>query len=320
MPDSRRTGPFRVIFGDEDHCIDLAVSRVGSGGVEVISFDGEGLDANDVVSVCDSHVMGEDRAVVIDNAHKVKNGDALLKFIENRDPHDRSVFLLVVSRTDSLKGDWIKAAAEKGRVSKYLKPKPWETRKQVSSILAEAKRLGVRLDDDVPEVLLRFLGYDLRLISNEISKSAYLVGPRDSVTKKDVLSLIPQVFPVRPREVAEAAALGQSKKAMTLLGLCYRNLGDGASVPITYAMIRLSEKLFVARSLSDKGASNEEVAQRLGMHAYAYQMNLLPLVNRLTPPRLASEMKNLCKLDTLVKGSASSKRTHVELAVLSLAS
>ena len=320
MPGPRRSGPFRVIFGDEDHLINLAVNQIRAGGArEVINFDGDGLDAYEVVSLCETRTLGPDRGIIIDNAEKVKKSDALLRFVKERDPEDRSVFLMVVSRTDSLKGDWIKAVAERGKIVKHVKPKPWETEKQINRVLAEAKRLGVHVRDEVPELLIRFLGYNLSLISNELSKASYLVEGKTPVTKEDILSLIPHVFPTQPWEVAEAAAAGKRKKSMTLLGFCYRNLGEGASVPVTYAMMRLVERLLIARNLTDKGVSKEEVAQRLGMHAYAYQVNLLPLVRRHTVSRLAGEMKNLCRLDTLIKGAAGSKRTHVELAVLSLA-
>jgi DNA polymerase III delta subunit len=308
-----------VLYGDENHLLDQALIEVQSSGTrEIFRFDGDGLNADELVSFCESRTSGL-RGVIVDDAQKIKNGEALLKFIEGRSPDDKSVFLLFVFRTDNLKDAWAKAAADRGKAVRHLKPKPWETNKQIARIQEEARRVGVRLGEGVPEVLLRFLGYDLALIANEIQKSAYLVGADNVVGKEAILSLIPQIFPAQPHEVAEAAASKRPKQAMTLLGFVYRNMGDGASIPITYAMMRLVERLLVARNLSDTGASTAEVSGRLGMNEYAYKVNLLPLVRRHTVSQLANQMKILCKLDTLVKGAASSKRTHVELAVLSLA-
>ena len=319
MAADTRPGPFRVLYGDEDHLLNLALNEVQSSGTrEIFRFDGDGLDANELVSFCESRTSGL-RGVIVDEAQKIKSGDALLKFIEDRNPNDKSVFLLFVFRTDTLKEAWAKAAVDRGRVVRHVKPKPWETNKQIARIHDEAKRVGVQLGDGVPELLLKFLGYDLSLIANELQKAAYLVGDKKVVGKDAILSLIPQIFPTQPHEVAEAAASKRPKQAMTLLGFVYRNMGDGASIPITYSLMRLVEKLLIARNLSDVGASTVEVSERLGMNEYAYKMNLLPLVRRHTVSRLANQMKILCKLDALVKGSASSKRTHVELAVLSLA-
>jgi DNA polymerase III delta subunit len=319
MTSEPRPGPFRVLFGDEDHLISLDLEKVRSGkNREVFEFYGEGLDARELVSFCEVRVS-DPRGVIVDEAQKVKNGDVLLKFVEQRDPSDRSVVLLFAVRSNVLTDAWVKEAARKGRVVHYPKPKPWDKARQIGRIQAEAKRVGVQLEDAVPETMIRFLGYDLALIANELRKASYLVNTGGVVTKDIILSLMPQIFPARPHEVAEAAMAKKPRTAMSLLGFVYRNLGDGASIPVTYALMRLVEKLFVARSLTDQGASLEEVAERLEMHAYAYRMNLLPLVERNGLLELATKMKTLCRLDALVKGAASSKRTHVELAVLSLA-
>lgn len=309
-----------MLFGDEDHLINQALFELKSNKTrEIVFFDGDGLDAYDVVDLCETRT-GYNRAAIIDNAQKVtKNADVLLRFIEGRDPEDKSVFLMVVVRGTALKGAWVKAASERGRTVSYLKPKPWETEKQIARIQEEAKRAKVRLGKEVPELLLKVLGYDLALIANELGKASYLVGDQKVVGRDDILALIPHVFPTQPWEVAEAAASKRPKQALNLLGFVYRNLGDGASIPVAYALMRLVEKLLVARNLSDRGASTKEVADRLGMHEYAYKMNLLPLVRRHEVPRLADQMRTLCRLDSVIKGAASSKRTHVELAVLALA-
>jgi DNA polymerase III subunit delta len=320
MSTDHRPGPFRVLFGDENHLLNQALDEIRSKSArEIVIFDGDGLDAGEVVSFCEERASGRNRGVIVEDAHKLKNGDALLKFVKDRDPTDKSVFLMFVIRSDKLKDAWMKMAAERGKIVKHVKPKPWETDKQIGHIHGEAKRLGLHLDKGVPELLLKVLGYDLALIANELGKAAYLVEGNGAVSKDIILSLVPHVFPAQPFEVAEAAASKRPKQAMTLLGFVYRNLGDGASVPIAYALMRLVERLIVARNLSDRGASTKEISERLGVHEYAYKVNLLPLVRRHDVARLADQMKILCRLDTLIKGAATSKRTHVELAVLSLA-
>lgn len=319
MGSMSRPGPFRVLFGDEDHLLNLDLGDLKTkSSREIVSFDGDGLDAQEVVSFCEAHTASL-RGVIVDEAQKIKNGEALDRFIKDRDPNDKSVILMLIIRSATLKDAWMKTAVNRGQSVKHVKPKPWETEKQIARVHAEAKRLRVRLAKGVPELLLKVLGYDLSLIANEISKASYLVSDDKIVDQDMVRSLIPHVFPTQPYEVASAAASKRGKHAMTLLGFVYQNLGDGASVPVTYALMRLVEKLLVARSLVDQGTHPKEVADRLGMHEYAYKVNLLPLVRKHDVPRLAEQMQKLCRLDALVKGAATSKRTHVELAVLSLA-
>jgi DNA polymerase III delta subunit len=315
-----QSGPFLVLFGDENHLLDQAIEEIKSGNArEVITFDGNGLDANELVSFCESIVPDKNIGIIVDDAQNIKNGNILSKFIERRNPSDKSVFLLFVARSEALKEPWIKAAVSRGKSTQYKKPKPWETHKQITRIQEAARKIGVTLEDGVPALLIKFLGYDLALIYNELRKAHYLVGGDRKVSKKIILSLIPHVFPIQPFEVVEAAASKKVQQAMTSLGLVYRNLGEGASIPITYALMKMVERLLIARDLSDKGAGEEEIADRLGMHAYAYKMNLLPLVRLHPLPKLIEQMQNLCTLDNTIKGTANSKRTHVELAVLSFA-
>jgi DNA polymerase III delta subunit len=72
------------------------------------------------------------------------------------------------------------------------------------------------------------------------------------------------------------------------------------------------------RSLLDRQQSPEAIASALGLHPYRVQRELVA-VQKHTTAQLINQMKNLCELEVQVKGAAPSKRTLVELAVLSLA-
>ena len=313
-------GPFRVFFGDEDLLLDQALAGArNQANREVVLLDGEGLNGTEVVAICETRSMsGADRRVVIDNAHKVKHHEDLVRFIKEREASDTSVALVVVARTTKPTTSWLKAMMDRGETIKCLKPKPWEVEKQHRCIQKQAKRIGVKLGDGVPDLLIKFLGYDLRLIVNELRKLACLVEG-GVAEKKHVAALVPYIFPAKPFEVAEAAAAKNLKKAMTLLGFVYQNFGEGAAIPITYSLMRLVERLIIARQMLDQGDEPRTVAERLSMHEYAFQKNLQPLVLKHTVTRLREQMRTLCRLDALVKGPARSKRTQVELALLSFA-
>ncbi len=85
------------------------------------------------------------------------------------------------------------------------------------------------------------------------------------------------------------------------------------------ALIKSVERLFVARSMLDKGVSHDDIAGRLGMHPYRFKVSLLPQVERQTTSRLVSNMQMLSRLDVDLKRT-SHRRTLVELAVYELAS
>jgi DNA polymerase III delta subunit len=313
-------GPFRVFYGDEDLLLDHALEAARKqSNRDVVVLNGDGLDGYDVLSVCETRGMsGANRGVVVNNAHKVKHNDDLVSFIKGRDASDRSVVLVAIARCPKLKVSWLKALEDHGKSVEHAKPKPWNVKTQHSRVRQQAKRVGVKLGDGVPELLIKVLGYDLRMITNELRKLAYLVD--DGVAeRKHVAQLIPHVFPAEPYEVAQAAFAKDPKRALTLLGFVYRNLGEGAAVPISYSLMRLVEKVLLARQMSDIGDEIKTIAMRLGMHEYACQMNILPLARRHSVERLRAQMRTLCRLDSLVKGPARSKRTRVELALLAIA-
>lgn len=309
------TAPFRVLFGDEDYLINVALAEFRESSRRQLHFlDGDGMQAAELVDFCETF-SEESRGVIVDEANKLKNVEALLPYVSGGGSKWTAVLFVV--RSDNLKESWAKIAKQ-CKCVQFSKPKPWELDKQCRRISDEAVRAGVSLEDGVAEMLLRYLGYDLSLIANELRKFAYL--QTSSLTKKGVAETVPQLFPIQPHDIAEAAASKNSKKALNLLGLYYRNIGEGAAVPVTYALMRVIERILIARNMSDQGCSAKEISERVGMHEYAYQKNLQPLVGRHTVPRLVEQMQNLCKLDALTKGTSGSKRTQVELAVLSLAS
>jgi DNA polymerase III delta subunit len=313
-------GPFRVFFGDEDLLLDQALDAArNQSNREVILIDGDGLLGEEIISIFETRSMsGADRGIIIDNAQKVKHSDELVQFLKERDGLDRSVVLVAIVRSKRFASSWLKAMEERGKVVEHAKPKPWNVKTQLYRIQEQATKLGVRLDKGVPELLTKVIGYDLKMITNELRKLAYLVEG-EVVTTKHVALLIPHVFPAEPYEVAEAAFAKQPKKALNLLGFVYRNLGEGAAVPVGYSLMRLLERVLLVRQMSDVGDDIKTIAMRLGMHEYACQKNLLPLARLHSVGRLKTQMRTLCRLDSLVKGPARSKRTQVELALLAIA-
>lgn len=281
-------------------------------------LDGDDIDDYELVSVCETRTFdGGDRVVVLDNAQKIK-GKAIEAYIEDKSADDDSVVLAAIVRGNNLPKLWAKAA-EKGKAIEYPKYKPWQQDKQIRRIEAEAKTIKVKLARGIPELMLKVIGDDLRQIVNELKKLVYIVGENGTVEKKHLALVLTHMYPAEPWDVANAAAAGNPKRAMTLLSFLYKHMGEGASVPITIALMSLVRKLVVARQILDRGEPESVAAVSLGMHEFAFKKNVLPLAKRHPVDRLLKQMVDLCRLESQVKGPARSKRTLVELAVLSLA-
>jgi len=310
---------FVVFYGNEDYYLDRDRDQAKLSDRACEFLDGSSVSAEEVVSACETRTFdGGDRIVVVDNAEKVKDKGVLATYIKDRDASDNSVILVAIIRKATVPKVW-EAAAAKGRLTKRTKPAPWKTDEIENVIRYEADRLRIKLAKEIPGVLIRFLGDDLKTIVNELKKFELLVGEGGTVTKKHVQLVLAWQTPAEPWQVGDAVVEKNVRKAMNLVSLLYRYMGDGASVSITYALMRQVERLIIARQMVDKGDDPKVIAERLDMKPSVFEYRFLPQVKRHSVRQLRQHMKTLCRLDTAVKGSARSKRTQVELAVLSIA-
>ena len=281
--------------------------------------EGDAVTDTDLVSICETrNIDGQNRVVVLDDAQKVKGDKALKAYIADKSPTDDSTVLVVIVRSEKLPDIWAQAA-KKGKLFEHKKFKTWENNNEVVKwATTEAMRLELGLDKGVPEMLFQLTGGDLYRISGELRKLQLLVGKGNKATIPDLKLVLAPSPAAEPFQVAEAAAEKDIKKAMNLLSIVYRTMGDEAHVPLSYSLIKQVEKLIVARHLLDKAAPEEEIAVAVGMHPWRFKNYFLPNVRKHTFTGLVSCMGDLRKLDADVKGPARSKRTRVELAVLSL--
>lgn len=317
---SRRV-PFVVSFGQEDFYLDQDLEKARrTKNRHVITLDGDSVTEDELVSICEARSFDrKPRLVVLDNAQKFKSTKGeLARYIEDKNPSDVATVLVAIVRAPQLGNLWTKAAG-KGRVAEHQTYKPWERNKTISRVGREAGKLKLKLAPGVADLMLRVTGDNLRQVVSELRKLVHLVGEEGEVTRADVAKIITQVYPAEPFDVAKAAASRNPRKAMTAFSFLYKHMGVGACVVVTASLQRLVEKLLVARQLLDEGVSVDAIAGHLDQRPYPFKKNFLPMVKRHSVTQLLAQMKILCRLEAHVKGGSRSKRTHVELAILSLA-
>jgi DNA polymerase III delta subunit len=316
---TKRPGPFVVAYGEEEFFLDRIITTGRSWrDRQVILLDGEGLADYEVVSFCEQGSFDDrKKAVILDNANKVKGDKALTAYVEAKDVADEGVMLVAVVRSEKLPKVWQTAAA-KGRLEYFKKLRPWETPALKERISAEGKRLKLKLDDAMLDLCVLFFGDNLRRIVNELQKLTF-IAQNGQVTKADFVSVAAPDIELDPFEVAKIATNKEAKKALRLVSSLFKINGDSVAVPITAGLVSQVERLIVTRQLLDSGVEQKTIAEMLGIPLYPVQKDIIPRAKKHTVPELLLQMKNLCRLDAKVKGAARSKRTLVELAVLAIA-
>jgi DNA polymerase-3 subunit delta len=310
-----------VFYGEERYLLDRELTRALRWPDRFVTYlDGETATEDRIVSVLDDRpVMDESGVVVvIENAEQVKVNAALANYVDQMgDNHDGSVIVVAICRTGRLSKGWLQLG-KKGRLVEHPRFKPWEREKLKERMAKEAALLGLTLADGAFDVLFKVHGEQADCMVNEIRKAAFLVSKGEDVTAELVLSLCARRVAVAPWDVAEAAFAKDSRRAMQAVSSLYQDKGDDVLVPIVASLIKQLEQTVVMRSLLDRKQSAESIAAALGLHPYRVQKELA-VVQKHTTAQLINHMNILCELEAQVKGAAPSKRTLVELAVLSLA-
>jgi len=323
-----------VYSGTEEFDLDRQIAKFRAGfeqSKQVFVLDGRTLMSSEVVASCEEHSLLDERnrLVIVDHAESIKDTAPLKAYIEAKDPADLSAVLVAVLRPTTKDGKvstakvsdvWAKAA--KFYAKTYDKIPYYKTNLKIERLNEEAGILGVRLAKGVDEGLLSLVGFDLYALTNELRKLNLLVGDQGTVTLDHVRKVVAQKPPATAFDVAEAACEKNHKRAMNLVAHLYRYDGeDKATLTISSALIRNVEQLLVTRAMLDAHKPHEDIAARLGnMNIHVWKNKYLIWSNRHTVASLKTNLANLCRLDANIKGPSRSKRTQVELAVLSIAS
>lgn len=319
------SGPFIVIYGDEDFLQDRFIeSRVAAwkDRRQVHRRDAAHTKAADVLSLCENQsYFDEDlgRAVILDNAESLKVDKAFEQYVQEKSAQDQSSVILAVIRDNDIPKFWSEAST-KGSQFGFFKFPPWKTKDILERFTNEATRLGLTLDEGVADMIYNNVGDNLRLVANEMQKMSYLVGDRKNITRADYLKILVPGTDVEPKQISEAALSRNLLATANRLSKIFKLMGEEKAGPaVTTSCLYLVERVLVARQMLDRGDSIKAIADHLKVHPYACEKNLIPLARIHSVKSLLGHMQNLCKLDSQVKGAARSKRTLVELAVLSIA-
>lgn len=311
---------FNVFYGEETYLLDRELTRALRWRDRFVTcLDGESVTEDGIVSALGDLPISDDGGivVVVDNADKVKVNGALEAYFAERAPQDQSALLVAICRSARLAKGWADVG-KLGRVVEHLRFKPWEKEKIRERIVKEASLLGLILADVAFDVLFKVHGERTDCMVNEMRKASFLVEKGGQISKDLVLSLCAKRVAVAPWDVSEAAFAKDPKRAMQAVSMLFQDRGDEALVPIVASMMKQLEQTLLMRSLLDRQQRPEAIASALGLHPYRVQRELVS-VQKHTAAQLLNHMKNLCDLEVQIKGAAPSKRTLVELAVLSLA-
>ena len=176
-------------------------------------------------------------------------------------PPDLSVVLIAREKAPPKLARAVKAA--KGEIHEFEAPK---AREMPRALVADAKRLGFRLDPAAARMLVDRMGASPQRLQNELERLVLWAGEGGEVTVADLDAIA---------DTSEAAVWALSDALLerdpaAALRISERLISQGENVTgLIYGLASRLRKAVAAAAMLEEGLSPKQVESSLGMHPYA---------------------------------------------------
>ncbi len=185
-------------------------------------------------------------------------------------PPDLTVVLIARAKAPTKLAHAVKAA--KGEVHEFEAPK---AREMPRALVAEAQRLGFRLEPGAARVLVERMGANPVRLGHELERLALWAGEGGEVTAADLDEMISDTSEAAVWSLSDALLERDPAKA---LAIGERLIDQGENVTgLIYGLASRLRKACAAVAQIEDGVAPKQVESSLGMHPYAARQ----LVSRL---------------------------------------
>lgn len=151
-----------------------------------------------------------------------------------------------------------------GEIHEFQAPKPREI---PATLVAEAQRLGFRLEPAAARMLVDRLGTSSLRLRNEVERLAIWAGEGGEVTAADLGEMIVDTSEAAVWALSDALL---ERDAATALSIGERLIAQGENVTgLVYGLASRLRKACAAATQLERGVPPKQVESSLGMHPYA---------------------------------------------------
>lgn len=267
-------GPLYLIAGTDTAKIDATRARLraraerdgGAASLEVFEpIEGRGApDHEAVLAAIPAMALTESRRyLLVDGVERWRDRQlddvgAALKSL----PPDLSLVLIARDKAPAKLLRAVKAAA--GEVHEFEAPKPREIPRL---LVAEAERLGFRLEPAAARLLVDRLGTSPPRLRNELERLALWAGEGGEVSAADLAEMVADTSEAAVWALSDALLARDAARA---LGIAERLIAQGENVTgLVYGLASRLRKACAAVSQLEQGVPPKQVESGLGMHPYA---------------------------------------------------
>ena len=300
--------PLYFLYGEENYLISDLEEILITNALEPHEKDfnldiiyGAEAEINDIVSVCSSYpVMAQRRVVVIRDFDKVKDNRLFMPYAEKPNP---TAIVVVSCRTKPNLTTNPYRALKKNAVA--VEFKALKERDITSWLNSQIKSQGYSADGRAIQMLVEFIGPDLRAASSEIDKLLSYLGERTKIEVDDVLVASGQTREFNVFELQKAIGEGEYTRALTITERLLQQASNprGEAVRIIAILSAYFTKLWRLTVCQEERMRENEMAQHIGVPPY-FIKDYIRRLRFFSRNRIGTAFKLLLAADFEIKGGS----------------
>ncbi|KNF09369.1 DNA polymerase III, subunit delta [Gottschalkia purinilytica] len=324
-----------LIFGKEMYLKDMLLSTLKNKYIDkafeslnYIHMDGKSISSDMIINACETlPFMADKKIVVVEDLSSFKSGNKegnfsgeedLIKYIPKISDFCCLVFIIKEDKVDSRK-KIVKSIKKEGLIVQLDKLKDEELNKWVIDIFKKNNKKLVR------NVLIHFIQcssyfdtntnktlYDLE---NEIFKICNYMGEREEVTKEDIDKMITKSLQNNIFKLVDFIGQRNSSNALSVFNEMI--MEDEPLQVILHMVIRQFRLLLMTKLLNEKGYSQGNIAQKIGIHTFVVQ-KLTSQCRNFNSDELTNILKACMELDQNIKTGKVDGKIGIEILIVEI--
>jgi len=215
--------------------------------------------------------------------------EALPALVREQPADARSVLVVTAGSVDRRLA-WVKAFAAEPAVLVECEP-PKHARELVAFARREAKRIGVRIDEEAATCLAERVGPQLLRLRGEIEKASLLAGPGETITRAHISVGVADLTEEPIWDLTDAIGEGRAADA---LGVLAKLLAAGAAPPVVLGALASHQRKLLRARTGGKIAGHPFAVRKLESQA-----------RRSSAARLLAGLRAIHETDEALKGQGS---------------
>lgn len=276
-------------------------------------YEGKGIDVKAVIDLCETMPFFADyRVLLIEDSGFFKNKcDELADYMKELPDYVRIIF--VESEVDK-RSRMYKAVKACGRIVEFSRQNEKTLMTWAAGIL---KKEGRRITQRDMELLLTKTGTDMGNLRMELEKLITYTMGRDVVTARDIEAVCTTQTPNKIFDMVRAVTEKNQKRALEL----YYDLLTLKEPPmrILFLLAKQFRQLLLTKKLSSEGASQAEIASRLGVPSFVVR-NIASCARSYDTEELEQAVADFVDAEEAVKTGRLGDVLSVELLIVKYSS